>query len=157
KERNNDHASGVPVVIELPPPADLVIQDVSGPAEARPGEPASFTWTVRNVSNEPASGTWYDSLFVSTDGTWDVGDRLVGRVAGTRTLRPGEEYTSTLQTALPAVTPGSYRLILRTDIYNQVYEDQGDANNTTAAIDSLKVKATPLPLDSDADSTLTAG
>ncbi|MBY0513966.1 MAG: hypothetical protein K2P78_08660, partial [Gemmataceae bacterium] len=116
KERNNDRASPVPVVVELPPPADLEVQDVRGPAAAKPGETAEIVWTVKNTSREPANGTWTDGAFASADGAWDVGDRYVGRLAFAGTLLPGQEYTATLRAALPALTPGAYRLVVRTDV-----------------------------------------
>ncbi|MFH1842063.1 MAG: CARDB domain-containing protein [bacterium] len=146
-ERNNDLASAVPMVIELPPPTDLVVTDILVPAQARVGEPVHFEWTVTNQSIDvPAAGTWTDSLFLSTDATWDIADRPLGRAAFTGTLAPGEAYTLTLDTTLPPASPGPYRVIARTDIFNQVHEDVNEANNRTASADTLSVAVDELQI-----------
>ncbi|KPJ75957.1 MAG: hypothetical protein AMJ54_13385, partial [Deltaproteobacteria bacterium SG8_13] len=139
-ERNNALASAVPMVIELPPPTDLVVTDIIVPATARVGEPVHVEWTVTNQSIDiAADGTWTDSLFLSTDATWDIADRPLGRSAFTGTVAPGETYTLTLDTILPPASPGQYRVIARTDIFNQVYEEVNEANNKTASADTLSV------------------
>ena len=137
----NERASAFPVVISLPPPADLRVQGIVGPPEARVGNTVDLRWTVRNTSLETAAGTWYDSVYLSSDGVWDVNDRLLGRTSFTGNVLPGQEYDSVLTARIPAVTPGNYRLIVRADIFNQVYEDQGDANNITAATDVMRIRA----------------
>jgi hypothetical protein len=146
-ERNNDRASAVPMIVELPPPTDLVVTDVVVPAEARSGEPVHFEWTVKNQSiDTPAAGIWTDSLFLSTDATWDISDRPLGRATFSGTLPPGTSYTLTLDTTLPPATPGQYRVIARTDIFNQVYESVNEANNRTASGDTLSVAVDELQI-----------
>src|SRR5262249_6489818 len=67
-------------------------------------------------------------------------------------------YTLTLNTILPPVTPGQYRVIVRTDIFNQVYEGpDGEKNNTTASADTLQVTVTPLTLGVPYATTLSSG
>ncbi|MBM3524338.1 MAG: hypothetical protein FJX57_15395, partial [Alphaproteobacteria bacterium] len=56
KERNNERASTVPMIVELPPPSDLVVTDIDTPANARAGEPITISWTVQNQSTQPAIG-----------------------------------------------------------------------------------------------------
>ncbi|MCH5373133.1 MAG: hypothetical protein JJ992_04105, partial [Planctomycetes bacterium] len=121
------------------------------------GEPIEVMWTVTNFSDEPATGRWSDSVFFSTDAAWDIGDRAVGRIQFTGTLDPGESYTSTLQTTLPSLTPGLYRVIVRADIFNQVYEDVADANNTTASAGTVNVVARELQLGVVHETTLSTG
>src|SRR5262249_46747125 len=101
---------------------------------------------VTNVGATPANGTWADSVFFSTDAVWDIRDRAVGRKERSGTLNPDGTYTLTLTTTLPSLSPGSYRVIVRTDIFNQVFEGAGDANNATASADTVNVAATPLTL-----------
>jgi subtilase family serine protease len=146
-ERNNDRAGAVPMVIELPPPTDLVVTDILIPTEARVGEPVHFEWTVTNQSVDiPAAGTWTDSLFLSTDATWDISDRPLGRATFTGTLTPGASYTLTLDTALPPATPGQFRVVGRTDIFDQVYESVNEANNRTASADTVTVTVDELQI-----------
>ncbi|HND50976.1 MAG TPA: CARDB domain-containing protein, partial [Pirellulaceae bacterium] len=139
-DREKNEKAGPAVVIELPPPSDLRVQSVTGPAEVRVGEMFDVKWTVANSSREPATGSWFDSVYLSADGVWDVNDKLLGRVGYSGNLLPGQSYDAVFHARMPAVTPGNFRLIVRADIFNQVYEDQGDANNITPSLDTVRVR-----------------
>ncbi|MCB2040903.1 MAG: hypothetical protein KDH48_09000, partial [Rhodoferax sp.] len=150
-ERNNDRASDVPMVIELPPPTDLVVTAVHVPPDVRAGQPISLSWTVKNNTDllpedeqQAASGTWTDTLYLSEDAVWDIGDRPLGRKAFTGTLLAGEEYTLSLDTLMPAATPGHYRVIVRTDIFNQVHEGVREVNNRTASAQTMEISVDEL-------------
>ena len=47
---------------------------------------------------------------------------------------------------MPPATPGQYRVIARTDIFNQIYEREFDANNTLASAETLSVTVEELQL-----------
>ena len=143
-ERNNDRVSDKPVTVQFPPPSDLVITDITIPREARSGEPVELTWTVTNVSDQTINGSWSDAAYLSTDASWDIQDRPVGRVGFSGTLGSGETYTRSLTVNLPPATPGQYRGIVRTDIFNQVFELEKDLNNTTASPNAMTVKVDEL-------------
>src|SRR5262249_42060123 len=101
---------------------------------------------------------WSDSVFFSTDATWNITDRAVGRVEYQGpTLEPGQSYTLTLRTTLPSLTPGSYRVIVRADIFNQVYEGVNDANNAAASADTVDVVAQQLLLGVVTPTTFSTG
>ncbi len=157
-ERNNDRASSVPMIIELPPPSDLVVTDIDIPAQARSGEPITIRWTVKNQSGVPATGTWTDSVFLSTDATWDINDRSLGRVqfAGGSLAADGS-YTLSLTATMPPAAPGSYRVIVRTDIFNQVYEGLDEANNRTASASTLTVAVDELVIGAPLTTSLAPG
>src|SRR5262249_1058421 len=107
KETNNDRSSAVPMVVELPPPADLVVPTVTGPGRGRAGAPLPLRGRGKNQSPEPALGPWSAPAYRSLDGTWDIGDVPLGRVDFTAgSLAAGDTYTQTLNTKLPPVTPG---------------------------------------------------
>ena len=148
QETNNDRHSDVPMIIELPPPTDLQVTDIVVPATARSGEPITISWTVSNASQtEPAIGTWSDTAYLSTDATWDLHDVPIGRLSHSGTLNPGESYTLSLDTLMPPATPGQYRVIVRTDIFNQIYEREFDVNNKTASPETMSVTVDELLLD----------
>ncbi len=157
REINNDRPSDVPVVIENPPASDLEVADIAIPPTARAGEPIHVSWTVHNQSGQAASGSWSDAVYLSTDATWDIGDRPMGRATFAGTLQPDGTYTLSLDTTLPAATPGQYRIIVRADIFNQVFEDEADANNTTASPDALAVSVDELVLGVLRATTLNTG
>ena len=156
-EDNNDRASDLPVVIELPPPTDLEVTSIEIPASGSPGGPVDVRWTVTNIGHEFARGSWSDAVYLSKDATWDISDRLLGRAAFTGELIPGESYTKSLSTTLPAVLPGKYRVIVRTDIFNQVYEDVADANNATTSAETIALTVDSLQLGVPYLSTLSVG
>ncbi|MEL6104395.1 MAG: CARDB domain-containing protein, partial [Planctomycetota bacterium] len=154
QERNNSAASEVPMIIELPPPVDLQITDIDVPDELTTGQTASIQWTVTNTSSEAVSGRWSDTVYFSNDAAWDLTDAAAGRVEFRGTIAPGESYTSTLEAITPSITPGSYRAIVRTDIFNEVYEDVADGNNTTASPSTVTVTAPQLTLDVEFGTTI---
>ncbi len=156
-ETNNDRAADVPMIIELPPPADLVVTDITIPAQGKSGDPITLHWTVQNNSDEPAVGSRWDTAYLSTDATWDIHDVPLGRASFSGTLAPDGTYELTLATLLPPATPGQYRVIVRTDIFNQVYEAEYDANNKTASAETLSVTVEQMHLGVPLPITLSTG
>src|SRR5262249_9527206 len=108
-ENNNATASADPVLIEQPPPSDLVVSDISLPSSAISGDPVSIDFTVTNASAVAAAGSWTDSLYLSADGTWDLGDVLLGKVVHSGGLGAGASYDAELSAKLPPAKAGQYR------------------------------------------------
>jgi len=152
-ERNNATATAQPVIINRPPPTDLQVTSITNPRNVVAGEMMTIQWTVENTSPDqvPAQGQWYDAVYLSRDTVFDIGDVPLGKVEFSGRLNFGESYTLQLETALPPVDPGQYRVLVRPDIFNQVYEGelgtQYELNNQTAS---------PEPVDVAVD-TLTIG
>src|SRR3546814_13249906 len=96
----------------------------------------------------PPRSTRTDTLFPYTTlfRSWDVGDKLLGRKDFSGVLNPDGTYTLSLTTTLPGASAGDYRVIVRTDVRNQLHEDVGEANNTTASPKALTVAVEALPL-----------
>ncbi|GAB1542664.1 hypothetical protein NUACC21_53380 [Scytonema sp. NUACC21] len=169
-EGNNNKHSAQPLIIELPPPVDLKVTNITIPNSTQVGDPVTVKWSVVNDSNNSMTGSWTDAVYLSNDDKWDIGDRLIGRktFSGTlagidpTTLTPGsyEQYIDISDNIfLPGVTPDNYRLIVRTDIFNEVYEgvEGGESNNLKASEDSFKVNASGLQLNVGQATTLTKG
>ncbi len=155
-EDNNTTATATPLVFDVPPPSDLAVSSIAIPGAAQSGQPVQITWTVRNVSPNPASGSWTDTVYLATDATWDVSDPLVGEVAFSGTVAPGGTYTSTLKANLPAAAAGQYRIIVRTNIFDDVVESNY-LNNTTASADVVTVTVPALHLGVPLQTTLSTG
>ncbi|MCB1123273.1 MAG: hypothetical protein KJT03_17085, partial [Verrucomicrobiae bacterium] len=146
-ETNNTRATLAPMLIELPPPSDLQVDAVVGPANGTVGDEVFVTITVTNRGTESAIGNWYDAVYLSADGIWDFGDLLLGTISPPvegRSLAPGQSYTATLTATLPATLPGSYRLLVRADNFNDIYEAARDDNNLGIAADALTVSVPTL-------------
>src|SRR5262249_35003606 len=84
------------------------------------------------------------------------GDRPLGHTSFTGTLQPGQSYTLSLDAPLPPVKPGSYRVLVRADVFNEVPETDRQ-NNVSASADALDVKVNELPLGVPLQTTLSGG
>ncbi len=143
---NNDRPSDVPVVIDYPPPTDLQVTTITTPASATIGQAVTISWTVTNTGQNPASGTWSDAVYFSPTTTWAVSDPFVGTASFKGTLLPGQSYTETLTADVPSLTPGAYYVIVRADIFDQVYEGTFRPDSTSASPDVVNLSAVPLVL-----------
>src|SRR6056297_3498669 len=148
-ETNNVIIGSTPMLITLPPPSDLQVVDVSAAASGQVGDISSVTWTVQNTGDERARARIADAVYLSADNVWEVGDLLLGRVdpIGVRTLNPGDTYTSTLDFEIPATLPGDYRIIVRTDIFDDVFEGENNRNNDLPSVEAINVTVPLLRLD----------
>ena len=147
-ETNNATASVAPMLIDLPPPSDLQVDAVAGPGSASVGDAVTVTLTISNHGTQPAIGRWTDGVYLSTDSTWDVGDQLLGTASATdpRTLAPGQSYTVEISGSIPPNLPGSYRLIGRTNLFDDINEGVRRDNNTTASPDAVTIAVPTLTL-----------
>lgn len=127
--------------------SDLVVSDINVPAAGVVGQLTSpqISWTVTNTSGSTASGTWYDSVYLSEDDQWDINDKLIISQQHVGTLNVGESYTAGSSTALPGVIDGHYHIIVRTDIRNNIRE-LNDTNNTTISSETIYISTPALTL-----------
>src|SRR5205823_5887487 len=126
---NNATVTAQPILIDVPPPADLVVDSVIAPGSAQEGQAISITWTVSNHSaTQTAVGRWADALYLSADATWDLGDPLIGVAVNypddnpidSALLAPGQSYTRTVTETLPIALPGTYRIIVRPNVFDDI-------------------------------------
>jgi hypothetical protein len=97
-----------------------------------------------------------DSVYISTNQTWDIGAPLVGKVSHNGPLQPGQSYSASLTTTLPAVTPGQYYAIIRADILNNVRESNED-NNAGVSAQTMTADVIELTLGQPYQSQLNNG
>lgn len=145
QEDNNTGFDPFSMLVALAPPADLVAGSITVPVTGTIGNDMTVTYTVANNGANPAVGAWYDALYVSSDAKWDLGDRLLGRVLHSGTVNGGSSYTETLTAPIPGVLPGDYRVIVRSDIRNNIPESN-ESNNLSASLDSVMLDAQALTL-----------
>ena len=156
REFNNIGYDGNSTEINLPQPADLVVGTITIPANAVPGQNATISYTVTNQGANPALGSWSDSIYISADNQWDVGDALFGRVQHFGDVASGGSYSETLTAALPGVLPGDYYAIVRSDIRNQIPESN-ESNNLKASLDQFNADAERLELGTADTGSLAQG
>ena len=158
KEQNNATVSAQPLLIELPPPSDLRVDSLAfDPSALKSGDALQIQWTVSNHSSVPSEGAWTDALYLSDDNVWDLNDRLMGKASFTGTLTTGQSYTSSLNVTVPPTKVGQYRLIVRPDIFNEVYEGLDEANNVTTSPNTLTVSVDEVHLGVPFNTTLSTG
>ncbi|MCA9123729.1 MAG: carboxypeptidase regulatory-like domain-containing protein [Planctomycetales bacterium] len=139
-EGNNFRLASPTLQINLTPPADLVPTRVAPPSTVIAGEPALWEYDVTNNGTLDAMGAWYDTLYLSADASWDVDDARIARVYHKGDLAHGEHYDQAVTATVPAVLPGEYYLIVRTDILDQVRESaQDETNNAAASVEKVTV------------------
>src|SRR5262249_40631052 len=118
-------------------------------------------WTGRNQADNPATGTWTDSVYLSSTPVWSIDAELLGRVSFSGTLAKDQAYTSSLTASIPPTKLGQYYVIVRSDIYNQVYEGQangeGEQNNFAVAPNTLGVDVDEIQLGVPFQTTLSTG
>jgi CARDB len=146
----------------LPPPSDLVVDSVTGiPTSANIGDPIQITWTVRNQATSPAQGTWSDAVYLSEDAFWDINDRLLGHASFTGVLGKDGTYTSSITAVVPPSKAAQYRLIVRSDIFKDVYEGPSNSpeerNNATASVGTLSIGVDEIHLGVPFATTLSSG
>ncbi|MCB9853075.1 MAG: hypothetical protein H6819_08265 [Phycisphaerales bacterium] len=133
--------------VSLPEPGDLIVGsfEVSGPFML--GDDVAFTWQIRNVGDNPVSGSWYDAIYLSTDDQWSVDDAALGRFqTSASNLTSGQPVQGHGMATIPPVAPGSYYLIVRTDVLNQIVETD-DFNNTGPSSDAFVIDVEPLSIN----------
>ncbi len=153
---NNIFISARPVMIELAPLTDLVAGVVTIPENALAGQEITLTYRVTNQGGNTATGRWIDSLYLSPTPTWTYGDPLLGRVAQNRTLTVGSHYEDTLTAPVPGIAPGTYYVVLRTNVQNSVPE-QTRSNNLSASVTRISIDAQTLLLDEAKTAQLAQG
>ena len=155
RNTNNSDYLVPPVIIELPPPADLQV-DVDSiviPDTRRLGKPSRSAGPSPITTTPSSEGEWSDAVYLSADAVWDISDKLLGRATYTTKrglrdhrgwsrmmpLETGESYSLTVSGEIPPVEPGQYRLIVRPDIFNEIYEGLNESNNRTTSAEVFDV------------------
>lgn len=145
-EFNNAAMTPAFTQVRLAPPADLVVGTITIPANGIPGQTATITYSVSNQGTNPALGGWNDAIYLSADDSWDIDDPLFGVAYHYGELASGSSYSATLTAPLPGLTPGDYRVIVRSDIRNHIPEGN-ENNNIGASLDAMTLDVEELVLD----------
>lgn len=153
---NNNVGGPAQVTLQLPPPVDLTPTAITFPANGSPGEPAHLTWTVKNIGKNAAIGKWTDAIYLSKNPVWDIDAAVIARVPQAGPLAAGASYTPDITVDLPPVDPGPYYLIVRTDVRNQVREED-ETNNSFTTAGRMSVDVVELQLGVPFNTTLTTG
>jgi hypothetical protein len=145
-ETNNSGSTAS--TLRLAAPSDLVVTSIVAPDSAVPGEMVTVKYTLVNIGVNRAVGIVTDAVYVSADTAWTESDPLLGTVVNTIDILPGGVVTKSVRVRvaaisqdgfageaegeLPGITPGSYHIIVRTNIRDNIMESSTE-NNLTAS------------------------
>lgn len=136
--------------------ADLALSAVTAPTSAKAGEPIAVNWQVTNNGGKAATGTWQDSVYLSTTSAITPSSILLGSVAHSGGLAAGSSYNGSLTAAVPALPPGSYVVLVQADSLYQVPESERANDILNAATGPLAVSVPALSLGTPAQGAFTA-
>ncbi|MBK8807413.1 MAG: choice-of-anchor D domain-containing protein [Bacteroidales bacterium] len=135
-EGNNTLVS--PLEIQLPPPSDLVVNEVTAPLKAVAGESVTIGWTVQNIGENPAQGYKKDIVYLSKDSIIDDSDIVFGIQSNWINLAPSGITSNSMTARLLNASAGYYNVIVKTDVLDNIYE-LSDTNNATVSLVKLFV------------------
>lgn len=145
-EADNTRTSDALLEVTLPQPSDLTVAAVTPPSTAVLGQTAFYQWSIANSGTNNVTGAWKDSLFLSTDAAWSIDDKRVGSFNTAATnLTPGGSAASSGNGPTPPTVPGTYYVVTRADVFNQVPETD-ETNNIGTSTATVEVTAIPLTL-----------
>ncbi len=106
------------------------IQTPLGVVDVDAGSSIEVSWTLATQGTEPSNATWYDQIWLDNPDTPWL-DRWAGdfQTSAQLPISVGLDRIQTIQ--IPLDMQGNFRLVVLTDVYNNVVEgSSGEANNT---------------------------
>jgi hypothetical protein len=144
------------MLVSLAPGTQLAPGNVTlTPASGVPGTPASIEWQVSNVGGNNTVSTWADAVYLSTNNFWDITATLLTSVNHTG-LAASASYSASWSGSLPALTPGSYYALVRTDVRDSVPEISL-SNLVAVSPNTISVDVPVLVLGQTVSNQLTTG
>jgi hypothetical protein len=134
EENNNQRVISINVLASEPQiqGPDLKVIGVAAPSTGVAARSLLVQWNVLNRGDGTASPGWYDTVYFSTNNTYETGDLALSQPFHVGDLPAGSNYTASATVGLPPVAAGTYYLILRTDSLGGVFE--ADEGNNQIAI-----------------------
>ncbi len=116
-ESNNVRVLATDVTILPRPLPDLRVSNITPPSNATPGSVAEIAYTVTNIGEGVATGSWDETLYGSLDAT------IGGDIAGPTTrfsgpLLPGQSVQRRYNITVPNIPIGNYWLVVAIDTKN---------------------------------------
>ena len=137
-------------------PANLVVQPFSVAANATAGQNLTVTYQVDNQSGNAATGSWTDSVYLSTQTTLNSSSVLLGRVQQTGGVAANGQYSETLTAPVPGLAPDNYYVIVLADSHGLVPE-LNRTNTELASTNPVQVTLPALTLGSPVSGTIGNG
>jgi hypothetical protein len=172
RSSEGNNVAGTTIRILVSPPCDLIVSDVTAPPAAIPGENVTVSWTLHNIGANRVTGSLRDGVYLSNDATWDIDDGVIGLLDHYIDILPGSAMTMSavvnlahvvhatptgdITAPLPGVTPGTYRMLIRTDLRNVIHESD-ETNNLAVAAAATDVDIAQLQLGMQVSRSVSGG
>lgn len=158
-ESDNDLSLATLIDVVLPAPVDLVVDSVYGSSgSVALGESPVFNWRIRNTGSTTVNGRWFDTIFLSSDSTWSIDDKVILTTSAFTggPVAPGGTVSWNSTGRVSGINPGDYFVIGRTDVRNQIPEGLED-NNTGVSVGTISVTAATIALGDTVSGPLQTG
>ncbi|HQU43588.1 MAG TPA: CARDB domain-containing protein, partial [Pirellulales bacterium] len=136
--------------------ADLGVTSATAPTTATVGQSITVNWQVNDENGAAATGTWQDSVYLSSTQSVTSNSVLLGSVQHTGGLAANGSYKGTLTAAVPAVARGNYDVLVVADSLFQVPDPDRGNNTLAATTGQLAVSVPGLTLGAPANGSFTA-
>jgi len=141
------------VLVNLPPPGDLAVQQTLAPAAAQTNDTITVNWTLVNQGINTVNGYLEQSIYLSRDATWDITDPELGRWRGIVDLAENATVDLQQELCLTDISDGNYFVIVRADILDNIVETDNE-NNDGASTFPIDISMPELVLEVPKPATL---
>ena len=136
-------------------PANLVVQPFAVAANAVAGQNLTVTYQVDNDSDNAATGTWTDSVYLSTQTSLNSSSVLLRHVQQSGVAANGQ-YTQTVTGPVPGLVPDDYYVVVLADSLGLVPE-LNRASTELASANPVQVTLPTLTLGNPISGTVASG
>jgi len=142
-----NNLTAIPIYVTLPPPCDLIVEDITMPETITAGAYWTAQWKVSNTGTSSASGSnLREVAYLSEDQKFDVTDKLLGTLSSNLSLAPNASEQHSLTARVSGVKEGYYYLIVKTNALRAFNESNYD-NNTGVSTYPVFVSLKNLPVN----------
>lgn len=134
------------ITIFSPAPCDLTVKNIIHPDTVYLGYPDTTTWSNTNIAPNLANGIETDGIYLSKSDFLDSTAILLSTQKNTLNLLPLSMDTLSATPLLSGVTEGSYNVLVKTDLLNNIVETEKN-NNVGIAAKPIYVKVKQLPMN----------
>lgn len=119
---------------------DLMVVDGIEASDTRLGRYTTITYTVQNIGEGEAMGSWTDNIYLCKSEQWDESEAIFfASVTGNDYhVGSGETYTKSARGILDGIVPGTYYVFVKTDMSSRLNE-YSEQNNISATGTKLEV------------------
>jgi CARDB/PKD domain len=148
----NNNVSGSGLKVFINPWPDYVVTQVNSALDTTTvGRPFPVNWAVQNLKYDYGTSSFYDALYFSPDSIFNNNAVKVNEEKPqSRYLPQNQTYTDNLIGTTPNIPTGNYYVFLRTNNYNQIYNENLSNNsnlirNANGSAKKIHVIQLPLP------------